>query len=350
MQDKVPTRHTVASDEVDIREIFAAIGRFFKGVGRSIVTTIIRIRQATKKFAKLIIASILLGAVLGYLSYSTYEAYYASTLTLSSKYYNVEMLESSIEEINQLAGEGNHLILANKLNISPELAKQIRSFEVKSVVSTSDVMEMESILQVVERNTELTEDQQDEIRDRLLASANNYIIIVTVYDLVVLDALEEGITRYLTDNEYVSRRVSIAHERLLSMREKYKRELERLDRLKNLQAETFSKLAETTRAGSNNVILGTGETANDPLNVYRQDLEFYQEALDADSELKLNASVEIVSGFTAYSRPASLSLNGQLLLGALIGMGIAYLIILLIGINQALNHYEARYSARKSPA
>ncbi|AHM61771.1 hypothetical protein D770_17595 [Flammeovirgaceae bacterium 311] len=350
MEERLPTTNRAASDEIDIREVFAAIGRSFRRIGNSFILAILKIRQATKKFAWLIITCMLIGAGIGYFGYRSFQTYYASDLTLSSNYYNSEMLKSAIRELDQLAGEGNNVVLARKLNITPEQSAVIRSLRVEPVTSTSDAVEIENLLRYIRSNEEITEEQIEELRTRLMAEFTSFKIITTVYDLSVLDALEQGIILFLKDNDYIRRRVAIQQENLIAMRDKLLREQERLERLKTLQADVYGRLAETGRAGSNNVIFGTPETATDPLNVYREDLLFSRELLKTNERIELNRGLEIVSGFTPYGAPASLSLRSQLLIGALIGLGVAYLIIIMIGINQALNRYETTYTARKTTA
>ena len=343
MEDKMPATNKAASDEIDIREVFNAIGRFFRRIGNSIIIGILRWRQATRKFAWLIIACMLTGAGIGFLGYQSFEPYYASDLIVSSRYYSSEMLESAINELNQLAGEGNDAILAKKLNVTPEQASTIRSFRVVPVTTTKERIEVENLLQSIKSNGEITEDQVEELRTRLLAEFTSFKIVATVYNPSILNYLEEGVVAYLKDNEYISRRVSVEQENLITLRDKLIREQDRLERLKNLQAEAYGRLVESSRSGSNNVILGTAEKDNDPMIVFQEDLLFSKELKRTNERLQLNSGLEVVSGFTPYGSPASLSLRQQLIVGALIGMGAAYLILLLIGINQALNRYEAKH-------
>jgi hypothetical protein len=353
MQDRVytpPTPQQTSSDEVDIRAVFTAVGRFFKRLGNSFLVAILSIRRVTRKFIKLIIACALIGIGIGYLSYRTFEPYYASELTVSSHYYSHEMLKSAIHELNQLASEQNHVILGRKLNINPEQASVIRSFEVQSMVLTKDLIEIEALVQAVSSNDNLTDEQQEELRNRLMENTTSFKIITTVYDVSVLDQLENGIMTFLRDNDYIRRRVAIEQENLILLRDKIRRDQEQLSQLKSLQAEAYRRIAETGQTGSNNVIFGTPETANAPLNVYVQDLEFSRELQNINERLELNRGLEIVSGFTPYGAPASLSLRGQLILGAIIGLAVAYTIILLISINKALNSYEAKHLSTRIPA
>jgi hypothetical protein len=351
MQDRVPTQNPrAASEEVDIREVFAAIGNFFRRIGNSFILFLIQLRKATKKYAWLIVACMLTGAAIGYIGYVSFQPYYASELALSSRYYSSEMLKSAINELDQLAAEDNHGILANKLNITPEQASVIRSFTALSATTTAEIIEVEELLRPLTTNDQVTEEQLDELRERLVAEFGSFKIVATVYDLSVLDPLEQGIVTYLTDNDYIRRRVAVEQENLLVFRDKLRKDQDQLNQLKTLQAEAYKRLAETGQSGSNNVIFGTPETTNAPLNVYVQDMEFARELIKTNEKLELNRGLEVVSSFTPYGRPASLTLSGQLILGALIGLGVAYLIIILIGINQALNRYEEKYAASKTKA
>lgn len=351
MQDRVPTQNPrPASDEVDIREVFAAIGRFFSRIGNSFIVFLIRLRQVTKRYAWLIVACILAGAAIGFVGYLTLEQYYGSELTLSSRYYSKEMLKSAINELDQLAEERNYTVLARKLNISPEQAAAIRSFDAKAVTTTKEVVEAENLLQKITTNTQLTEEQQEELRERLLASFTSFKVITTFYNTSVLDPLEAGLVRYLKDNDYIQRRVAVEQENLTALRNKILREQERLERLKTLQAEVYGKLAESGQASSNTVFLNATEKNNDPKVIFQEDLLFSKELQRTNEKLELNRGLEVVSGFTPYDAPASLSLRDQLIFGALIGIGVAYLIILLIGLNRALDKYEAKNVTRETAA
>lgn len=342
-------RNTPENGEIDLRELFAAIGRFFNRIGRSIVLAILGLRRATIRYKWLILALMLLGAGMGFLSYNAFNPYYSSQMVVNSRYYSAEMMENAIQELNQLAGESNDAILARKLGLSPAQAAQIRSFETAPVTTTEDMVAIESMLQQIKSSEELKDPLlHTDLRDRLTKTFYNFEVLVTVYDISILDALEKGLSQYLYDNDYVKRRVSAENENLRLLRDKLRQDQKQLSQLKTLQAEAYRRIAETGQTGSNNVIFGTPETVNAPLNVYLQDLDFSRELLETNKKLELNRALEVVSGFTPYGRPASLSFKGQLMTGALIGLGIAYLIIMLLSINKALNRYETSRLSRKA--
>lgn len=348
MQNSVPSQNPrTGSDEIDIREVFASIGRFFSRIGNGFILMLIRLRRTNIRYKWLIAVCVLIGAAIGFLSQNAFEPYYASQLTITSRYYSSEMLKNAVKELDQLAKEGNHKVLAKKLSISEEQAAAIRSFEATPLTTTKDLIEIENLKQKLTANKDITPAQAEDLVMRLSKEVNSFSIVATVYNLDVLDATEHGLSVFLADNDFISRRVAVEKENLLAIREKLVKEQEQLQNLKVLQSEMYGKLAESSRTGSNNVILGGSETANDPLNIYRQDLEFSKEILKTNERIVLNRAFEIVSGFTPYGTPASLSLKGQLVLGALIGLASAYLIILLISINQALNRFEARHVAEK---
>lgn len=345
MQDHRPSsKNTTGSGEIDLQELLAAVGRFFNRLGNSIVLFILSVRRATRKFIWLLTLFMIIGAGLGLISYNSFEPYFSSQLVLNSRYYSAEMMEHAIEELHQLADEKNYAVLARKLNITPEQAASIRSFSTLPVTTSEEVIEVEALLQAIEQSgSKLTPEQMEALRERLTMVFYNHEILVTIYDISILDALEHGLYQYLQDNDFVRRRVAVEQENLRILLDKLRQDQEQLNHLKKLQAEAYRRMAETGQTGSNNVIFGTPETTNAPLNVYVQDLDFARELLKTNRKLELNRALEIVSGFTPYGEPASLSLLGQLVTGALIGAAVAYTIIILLAINQALNRYEAKH-------
>jgi hypothetical protein len=349
MQDRqIPTPPSpTRSDEIDLRELFSYVGRFFDRLFRGTINSILLLRTATRRHFWLLLGCASVGAGLGFTFYASFQPYYNSQMMVSSKYYNLEMMQGLIEELNLLAEDKNTSFLAKKLAISPQEAAFVRAITVVPANTTDQIIQIEQVLNLMEGNKEITADQLKLIRIQLTSSFSNYLIIVSTHNSDILEAIETGLVHYLNDNPYVQRRVAIEHQNLISLRDKLTNDLARLSELKSLQSEVLGRLTETPRSGSNNVILGTPENANDPLNVYREDIKLYGQLLSTNKDIELNHSLEVISGFTPYGEPASLSLKGTLLLGAALGLASAYLIILLIGINQALNRYEARYQARK---
>ncbi|EMR02975.1 hypothetical protein [Cesiribacter andamanensis] len=351
MQETTPSQKNAAgAGEIDLRELAAALGRLFTRFITSLIVAIVRLRRTTRNNAWLLLSFMALGTIAGYLSYRSFEPHYSSQLILSSRFYSAEMLNTSILELNQLAEEGNTELLAQKLKLSPQQAASIRTITSMPVTTSEDIVEMQGLLQLIEQNgtTKLNPAQMEALRERLTNTFYNFRIVVTVYDIAFLDALELGLQHYLQENDYIKRRIDIEQENLTAFRTKLLKEQEQLDRLKSIQADFYRSISETGRTGSNNVVFGNPESASDPLNVYMQDINLSREVMATTKKLELNRALEVVTGFTPYGNPASLSLKGQLLLGAALGLASAYLIIFLIGINQALNRYERLHEARKT--
>ena len=85
-------------------------------------------------------------------------------------------------------------------------------------------------------------------------------------------------------------------------------------------------MAKQSKQGSNNVILSE-KPLTDPLSVFTQDLDFYNQIQYIDSRLYLQPDFEVVDGFTAFKEPESASLPKILAIAFLVSWLMGYLIL-----------------------
>src|SRR5690606_31918611 len=83
-----------SSDDIDLREVFESIGRFFASFGRGILNFILAIRRATHKFWILILAFLVSGAIIGFLYHQNMDSCFRARLVMDSRFYTFELLES----------------------------------------------------------------------------------------------------------------------------------------------------------------------------------------------------------------------------------------------------------------
>ena len=334
------------SDEIDLREVFQSVGRFFSRIGRGIVNSILSIRRAIRRYWIILIASVLLFAGLGVVFHNMGKDYYSSRMVIESEYYNSVLMEGAIGTLNELAEEEAYGLLAQKLGISREEAENLRSFTVEAMMSEENARLLAVYQQAVEAG-ELTIEEMIGLNEKLVQNSSKYRIIVEVFSNDLLGNLQKGIVTYLEGNEYVNRRMEVKEDNLKALQGKLQQERAKLDDLKELMAQVYMRMGETERNGSNNVILGGAESATDPLNVFREDIKLYNEELNIKRNLALMDNVEVIRGFTAFTKPANLPLLKVVFFSCLIGMGAAFIIMLLLEMNKALNRYEQEEKAKK---
>lgn len=335
-----------SSDEIDLREVFNAIGSFFARIGRGILNFLLATKRATRAHRILIIATVVLFIGLGAFWHTNGRAYYASSMVIESEYYDRDLMDGAVGELNALAEQEAYGSLAKKLNIGKEEAENLRSLTVEVVMAEDDKMLLDAYLKSLQES-KMTVDELVAVREKLIKQNAKYRLTIEVFSNEMLQNMQEGLLYYLENNDYVERRLNIQKENLQALRIKLQEERGKLDVLKSLIAENFSRASEDGRTGSNNVILGSAETATDPLNVYREDIKLYNEELAINKKLALMENVEVIKSFTAFKKPANKSLFSLVVLSALVGLGAAYLLVLLLEANKALNRYEKREQLRK---
>jgi hypothetical protein len=225
------------------------------------------------------------------------------------------------------------------LKISPELANKIRSFSYEPFVSEEEVVSLEIFKERLKAEIE-DEETINRFVDKLKSeNRNTYRISIEVFDNSVTNQIQEPLLNYFRNNTYVQKRLEI-NKRNLELEEKnIEKELARLDSLKDLIFKNFEFMSSNNREGSNNVILSDDKMAN-PIDVINQSRSKYNDLLDINRRLFLDADFELIDGFIAYSTPESPSLIKLGFYSGLIGLGIAYLIILLKSFNIYLNRLE----------
>ena len=110
-----------SEDEIDLTQLFSAIGSFFNSIGNSVVSTIVRIKRRSIQFKWIIIIGGVLGIILSQLYY-TAKPIYSSSMLLRSEYFNGRIVDNRIEKLNLLCGDKDRIGLSNALGIDKEVA------------------------------------------------------------------------------------------------------------------------------------------------------------------------------------------------------------------------------------
>jgi hypothetical protein len=321
------TQHNKDAEEVDLTQFFRWIASGFNRVGRGILYGIATFRALFFKnrlfFAGIIIIGLALGALYSEL---LKKEYYKTSMILSCDYLNTQILGNTIEKLNLLAGEPERIGLAEVLGIDIAIASKIQKFDYRPFVSEDDILEVEVLRTQLLNVAPEQKDVIDRITKKLqIDNKNAYEIIVEVYNPEIVKPLEVAILNYFKSNEYIKRRIEINQVNLRNKREKLISESKKLDSLKSILFENYQQLGKTSR-GSNNVILGE-DKMTDPLSVYRQDLELYEEILGIDRQLFIGTEFEVLEGFTTFKQPENYGLFKILVLSFLISLAMGYLII-----------------------
>jgi len=329
-----------SEDEIDLRQLFQAIGDFFNGIGKSIINTLVRIRRRSVDFKWLLLGSAIMGSVLGILYFNLSKPVYSSAMLLSSDYFNGRIVDNAIEKLNLLSEEEDKLGLANVLQIEQEVAQNIVEFEATPFVSEEDRVEME-VLKEKLSELDLDEAEIARIIDRIeIENKNTFQIIVRVNESGIIKGLEGAIVDYFRSNNYIKGRIANQGDRLLEELFDYKQEKEKLDSLKNAIIKAYESISKKAPNGSDNLYIGEQYSAN-PVDVFQQAERLNKLIRNTKESIFLRDDFELVDGLTVFRKPESANLIKTIFYSFWIGLGLGYAIIILITINQYLKRIES---------
>lgn len=330
----------VQSDEIDLGQLFAKIGDFFKSIGMGVIRSIAILRNTPSNHKLLFGSLILVSGILGF-AYSSFlkKKFYESTMVLSSNYLNKRIVDNTIEKLNLLAGEESPKGLAKALNISDSLAANIVMFESKPFVSEAELIELEVLkeqlknAQVNSKNEKVVEQV---IRRIEIENRHAFEFTVRTFNPTVIKTLQDALVNYFRTNDFVRKRIEINKLALTEKRVKLVQESQKLDSLKKVIYANYQTMAEQSRQGSNNVILSDKAVTN-PIEIYNEDMSIYDQIQSTDRQLFIQPDFEVMDGFTEFSEPASASRSKIVAFAMLIGFGLGYVVVAMKNVDRYLS-------------
>src|SRR5579872_6320869 len=90
-----------SSDEIDLGQLLAKIGDFFKSIGQGIIWFLALLRNVPVKHKALFLSLTILGAIAGY-GYASYlkKKFFETSMILSSDYLNKRIVDNTIAKLN----------------------------------------------------------------------------------------------------------------------------------------------------------------------------------------------------------------------------------------------------------
>ncbi len=334
------SKPTPSSDEIDLGVLFSKIGNFFKNMGVGFMRFLALIRRIPLENKALFGSLIFVGLAIG-ISYSGFfkKKFYSTTMILSSEYLNKRIMDNTIEKLNLLAEEEDKKGLARVLQISDSLASNINKFEAKPFVAEAELIELEVLKEQLKsfQATNKNEKVIEQVIGRIeIENRHAFEITVSVYNPSVVKDLEMALVKYLRNNDYLKKRVDISKSNRLARKQKLLGESLKLDSLKDVIYANYQNMAAQSRQGSNNVILSDKAVTN-PIEIFKEDIDLYNEIQSIDRALYLQSDFEVVDGFTEFNKPSS---DGPLRISAysiLIAIGLGYVLVALFSFNKYLD-------------
>lgn len=339
MNDQASNPQSYRDDEIDLRKLFQAIGNFFIGIGHGFINLILAFRRITFKYKYLLLVAIVLGAVVG-ISYKKIVApYYKTSLLLKSSYLNTQLVENSIDKLNLLCAEKDRTGLANVLGVSDSVAENIVDFEYEPFVEENTIVEVELLKQKLEALKIDKADIERIVNQISIQNRNTFSISVHILNTDIIENLESAIVNFFKNNPYIANRIKTNKTRQEQLIAKLSHDVALLDSLKDAYNLNLRLSAGKSNDASNSVILGESG-AVDPVRVYDQGVNLFQQLLYTKRSYELGTDFELVDGFTTFTKPDSASVIKTLVLSIAVLLVLAYGIIFLMELNTYLNRIE----------
>jgi hypothetical protein len=224
-----------------------------------------------------------LGTLLGLGYYQIAPKVYEGKMILQSDILTESYSERITESLDNLIKEGNDKLLSQRIGVTEEEASSIQKIEIENV-------------------------KQKEAKDEKSENAT-FIVTVKTKNKNILLSLQEGLIKYLRNNEYVKIRVRQRENYYKSMIDKVGQEISSLDSLKKRLFSgqpIYSKSAEMMLV--------------DPTNIYSKIIELNKEQINYRNGLELVNSIQLVEGFTVYNKPVSPKLSISWVAGSSLGI------------------------------
>jgi hypothetical protein len=275
---------------------------------RSIFSVIDLFAEVIRKSKLLLLAGLISGLAVGFSYYSSRPAYFEVSMIAESSAAYRKTLSEMIKSLNALIGSRSQGKLAAILAISEQNAGQVSLLEMTGISNES-----------LENDTSTKYNQP-------------FKIIARIHNPALTDTFQNAIVNYL-NNKPTLKKVKDDQVRFYNEKLAYTdKELAKLDTLKTEYNHFLASSKITTTYYSNDV---------DPSTIYKQSNELINEKGTILYWLSTNSKpVQVIDEFKSLVLPQSYSLIKSLSFGALIGLGICFLLGLYLELYRKIRNYK----------
>jgi len=275
---------------------------------RSIFSVIDLFAEVIRKSKLLLLTGLITGLAVGFSYYSSRPPYFEVSMIAESSAAYRKTLSEMIQSLNVLIGSRSQPKLAAMLDISEQQARQISFIEMTNLSNES-----------LENDTSTKYNQP-------------FKIIARIHNPVLTDTFQHAIENYL-NNKPTLKKVKDDQVRFYNEKLAYTdKELAKLDTLKTEYNRFLASSKITSTYYSNDV---------DPSTIYKQSTDLINEKGIILYWLSTNSKpVQIIDEFKTPALPQSYSLVKSLSFGALVGLGICFLLGLYIELYRKIRNYK----------
>lgn len=251
------------NEEVDLGQLFEAIGRLFErfynfilSIFKGILTAIVASSRAVIDNFKLILIAMLVAAGIGYGVEKIMDPLYDSTMLVRTHFDSKYQLHTNLNYYNAVLSDENYSILANIFNIDEETIKQVKGFEIAPGPETENdrIIQYDRFIRSLDsvRAQEISFD--DYIENRDVFSGNIFEIKVETTKNDIFKSLEEGLFNSFQNLHSIEKK-KIRDSMLVIRRNNILNTMAGIDSLQSVYINVIEEESQSTKAS---ISLGDG--------------------------------------------------------------------------------------------
>ncbi|MCL6274272.1 hypothetical protein M3P19_09640 [Muricauda sp. 2012CJ35-5] len=339
------------SDEIDLGQLFNAIGRaferFFDFIGsifRGIFNLIILLLLFIQRYFLVLAIAVIVGGAVGYFLDKTLPPKYISRMVVEPNFNSVQQLYNNIEFYNDLAKAQDSTTLATALNITEHEAGSIKEIFADSYSDENQKIELfDDFIKNLDTTTIKTIDFNNYLENFNSLDARFHRISVVSTDNTVAKKLQPAIVGSIAVNDYFNLQKKINDENLDLQEKIYHQQLLEIDSLQSLYRTVLIKQADKPMQGTSINLAENGESQNKELALV-QEREILKERLVELNEDRANKSeiINVISDFPTRGVKQRGLLSSYKIIMPIFMLSLVVLFLLLVQLNRYLKNYNAQ--------
>lgn len=310
MNDDFEKQRQTPSEEVDLGQLFNAIGRMFERFFRfiasiflAIFSFIILILKVVFENIKTIVAVMLIAFILGYALEKTRPALYESQMLVRPYFDSKYQLINNVDYFNSLIASQNYDELSKIFEITEEDSKELVFFEVNPGPETENekLEAYGDFLKSVDTTTAKNFTYQEFINNRNIYSIDFFEVNVESRKKDIFKNLESGLNRSF-ENTYSERQRKKRDTMLEIQKANIMASLSSIDTLRNVY---ITVLKEESSNGSTKISFGEGLSLEPEGNSKTKEFELLKREIEFRNQLarleeikvREDTFFDVVSGF-----------------------------------------------------
>ena len=343
-------KHIPQDSEVDLgslfkiigkgfKNLFDAIGSFFKAIGHFIVLSLLFLRNNALKLG---IAAIL-GAGVGLYLDLTQPTKYYSYMVVEPNFKSTQQLYHTIDFYDELVKQKDTILLAETFKISSKEASDLKGFEIKPIKNENEKYELyDEFINQVDSVTIRYINFKDFKKGFTEYDYKYHRIKIISLDNTIFERLSSAIINSVESNAYFKNQKEINDLNLLQNERILLKSLDEVDTLRKIYNEVLITEARKTATGTS-ITLAQGVKKT-------EEIELFSESLDLNKDLITNnkekaESTEILNIVSTFGKVGTQQRSILTKMTFLLGLGavaVVMVFILLLQLNSFLLNYRNR--------